>query len=410
MPTKRRIKRRLPRPSELAPLLKFAPRQGDRIARRLAKAHTIGDLRAIAQKHTPKAPFDYVDGAAETETSLLRARQLFNQVEFRPHVLRDVSDVDLTTTILGQPSTLPLIFAPTGFTRMMHHEGEPAVARVAGHVGIPYALSTVGTTSPERLAAEAPDTNRWFQLYVWRDRDAVELLLQRAKASGFSTLVLTVDTQVAGARLRDVRNGLTIPPTLTLKTLFGLARYPSWWFNLLTTEPLSFATFSHYDGTVAELIGELFDPSLNMNDVAELRAMWDGPLVIKGIQHVDDARQVVDLGVDGIVLSNHGGRQLDRAITPLTQLPEVLAAVGDKTEVFLDGGVMSGADVIAAVAHGAKAVMVGRAYMYGLMAGGERGVQKAADILAGDMRRTMQLLGARDLSELSVDQVRLTGQ
>lgn len=407
MATTRRIKRRLPRPSEIAPLLKFAPRKGDRIDRRLAKAQTIADLRLIAKKHTPNAPFDYVDGAAETETSLARARALFSQVEFRPHVLRDVSQVDLSTTILGQPSTLPLIFAPTGFTRMMHHEGEPAVARVAANVGIPYALSTVGTTSPERLAEAAPDTNRWFQLYVWRDRDAVEALLARAKASGFNTLVLTVDTQVAGARLRDVRNGLTIPPTLTLRTLAGLARYPSWWFNLLTTEPLAFATFSHYDGTVAELIGELFDPSLSMADVAALRELWDGPLVIKGIQHVDDARQVVDLGVDGIVVSNHGGRQLDRAVTPLTQLPEILEGVAGRCEVFLDGGVMSGADVIAAVAHGANAVMVGRAYMYGLMAGGERGVQKAADILASDMRRTMQLLGARSLQELSKDQVRI---
>jgi len=408
MVTTRRIKRRLPRPSEIAPLIKFASRKGDRIDRRLAKAHTIADLRLIAKKHTPNAPFDYVDGAAETETSLARARALFSSIEFRPHVLRDVSQVDLTTTILGQPSTLPLIFAPTGFTRMMHHEGEPAVARVAGKVGIPYALSTVGTTSPERLAEEAPETNRWFQLYVWRDRDAVEALLARAKASGFNTLVLTVDTQVAGARLRDVRNGLTIPPTLTLRTLAGLARYPSWWFNLLTTEPLTFATFSHYDGTVAELIGELFDPSLSMADVAALRELWDGPLVIKGIQHVDDARQVVDLGVDGIVVSNHGGRQLDRAVTPLTQLPEILEAVAGRCEVFIDGGVMSGADVIAAVAHGANAVMVGRAYMYGLMAGGERGVQKAADILASDMRRTMQLLGARNLQELSKDQVRVT--
>lgn len=404
-----RIKRRLPRPSEIAPLVKFAPRAGDRIERRLAKAHTIADLRRIAKKHTPNAPFDYVDGAAETETSLARSRQLFREIEFRPHVLRDVSQVDLTTTILGKPASLPLIFAPTGFTRMMHHEGEPAVARVAGRVGIPYALSTVGTTSPERLATEAPDTRRWFQLYVWRDRDAVAALLDRAKTSGFDTLVLTVDTQVAGARLRDVRNGLTIPPTLTLRTLAGLARYPSWWFNLLTTEPLAFATFSQYDGTVAELIGELFDPSLDMDDVKQIRDMWDGPLVIKGVQHVDDAKQLAELGVDALVLSNHGGRQLDRAVTPLTQLAEVLAAVDGRVEVYIDGGVMSGADVIAAVAHGATAVMVGRAYMYGLMAGGERGVAKAAEILAGDMHRTMQLLGARSLQEIEPDQVRIPG-
>ncbi len=321
--------------------------------------------------------FDYVDGAAESEASLARARRTFADVEFQPRVLRDVSEVDTSTTVLGRRSELPFAFAPTGFTRMMHHEGEAAVARAAEGLGIPFALSTLGTTTPEGIAAAAPDVERWFQLYVWHDRDGVDQLVGRAAAAGFSTLMLTVDTPVAGARLRDVRNGLTIPPSLTLRTLADVAQYPSWWLNLLTTEPLSFASFSSYDGTVADLIGELFDPSLDTGDLTRLRELWDGSLVVKGIQTVEDAHAVVDLGADAIVLSNHGGRQLDKAPTPLHQLRDVVAAVGDRAEVFLDGGILSGADIVAAVALGADATLVGRAFLYGLMAGGQEGVVKA---------------------------------
>lgn len=351
--------------------------------------------------------FDYVDGAAESEASLARARRTFADVEFQPRVLRDVSGVDTSTTLLGTPSSLPLVFAPTGFTRMMHHEGEPAVARAAEGLGVPYTLSTLGTTTPEGVAAAAPDGEHWFQLYVWRDRAGVEELLGRAAAAGFSTLMLTVDTPVGGARLRDVRNGLTVPPSLSLRTLTDIAMYPSWWLNLLTTEPLRFASFSSYDGTVAELIDELFEPSLNTADVTMLRELWDGPLVIKGIQTVEDARVVVDLGADAVVLSNHGGRQLDKAPTPLHQLRDVVDAIGDRAEIYLDGGILSGADVVAAVALGADAAMVGRAYLYGLMAGGQEGVEKAGEILRTDIVRTMQLLGVTSLAELDPDRVRL---
>ncbi len=396
-------RRRLPRWSELRPYLRTGPLARSPVERRLAGAASIGDLQRIARRHTPRAVFDYVDGAAETETSLRRAREAFARLEFVPSVLRDVSSIDTSTTILGQPSALPLAFAPTGFTRLMNHEGEPAVARVAERVGIPYALSTLGTTSPEALAAAAPHAQKWFQLYLWRDRDASRELIARAKAAGFAALVLTVDVPVAGARLRDVRNGFSIPPALTIKTFADIAVHPGWWFNLLTTEPLTFASLNTWQGTVAELINQTFDPSVTMADLGWLRGAWSGPVVVKGVQTVDDACAVVDAGADAIVISNHGGRQLDRAPTPLEQLSRIVDAVGDRTEVYLDGGVMGGADVVGAVAMGARGCLVGRAYLYGLMAGGERGVQRAADLLRQEIVRTMALLGVRSIAELTRD-------
>jgi L-lactate dehydrogenase (cytochrome) len=406
-PARPRTERRLPRWSELRPLLRPRPVRLDPTERRLARALTVTDLRAAARRRTPRAVFDYTDGAAEAETSLRRAREAFQLVEFRPRVLRDVTAVDTTTSILGRPAALPLAFAPTGFTRMMHHQGERAVVRVAEAVGIPYALSTLGTTSIEDVAAAAPAARRWFQLYVWRDRGAGKELVERAQAAGYEALILTVDVPVAGARLRDARNGLTIPPSLTLRTVLDAATHPSWWFNLLSTEPLEFASLTSSEGTVAELINRMFDPSLTVRDLAWLRETWSGPLLVKGIQHVDDARMVVDAGADAVVVSNHGGRQLDRAATPLEVLPAVVEAVGDRAEVLLDGGVRSGADVAAAVALGARACLVGRAYLYGLMAGGERGVRRSVDILAAELVRTLQLLGADSLGGLEPAHVRL---
>jgi len=377
------------------------------VERRLAGAADIADLRDIARRHTPRAVFDYVDGAAESETSLRRSREAFGRVEFTPSVLRDVSTVDPSTTILGEPAALPLVFAPTGFTRLMHHAGEPAVARVAERIGIPYALSTMGTTSPEDLAAAAPGGQKWFQLYLWRDRDASRALIERARAAGFTALLLTVDTSVAGARLRDVRNGFSIPPALTAKTLADIALHPGWWFDKLTTEPLTFASLGAWHGTIAEMIDKMFDPGLDQDDLAWLREIWSGPLLVKGIQTVEDARVVVDLGVDALIISNHGGRQLDRAPVPLEQLPRIVDAVGDRAEVYVDGGIMGGGDVVAAVAMGARACLVGRAYLYGLMAGGESGVQRAADLLRREIVRTMQLLGVTDIAGLTRERARL---
>jgi L-lactate dehydrogenase (cytochrome) len=400
-------RRRLPRWSELQPYLRTGRIRLNPTDRRLATAATIWDLRSVARRHTPRAVFDYVDGAAESETSLRRSREAYARVEFVPSVLQDVAQVDTATTILGRPSALPFAFAPTGFTRLMNHEGEAAVARVAGRLGIPYALSTLGTTSPEDVANAAPDTNKWFQLYLWNDRDAGIDLVRRARAAGFTALVLTVDTPVAGARLRDVHNGFTIPPTLSVRTLFDIALHPGWWFNLLTTEPLRFAAFTETQGTVADLINRVFDPTITVSDLGWLRDAWTGPIVVKGVQTVNDARTVIDAGADAIVISNHGGRQLDRAPTPLEQLPGIVAAVGDRAEVYIDGGILSGADVVAAVAMGAQACLVGRAYLYGLMAGGERGVERAGQLLRKETVRTMQLLGVRRVADLAPDRVRL---
>jgi L-lactate dehydrogenase (cytochrome) len=387
--------------------LRTGPIRLSPVERRLAGAATIWDLRSVAKRHVPRAVFDYTDGAAETEASLRRSREAFTRIEFVPRVLRDVSTVDLSTTILGRDAAMPLVFAPTGFTRLMHQAGEPAVARVAEQMGIPYALSTLGTTSPEALAAVAPDADRWFQLYIWDDRDAVLDLVRRARAADFRVLVLTVDTPVAGARLRDIHNGFTIPPTLSLRTFVDMTLHPGWWFDKLTTEPLRFAVFDETGGTVADLIDRVFDPTIAVEDLTWIRDAWGRPIVIKGIQTVEDARMVVDAGADGIVVSNHGGRQLDRAVTPIEQLSGIADAVGDRTEVYVDGGVLSGADVIAAVGLGARAVLVGRAYLYGLMAGGEPGVARSGELLRKEAIRTMQLLGVRSVADLGRDRVRL---
>lgn len=393
-------KRRLPEPRELKELLRPKPLELNPTTRRLANAHTIADLRTIARLRTPRAVFDYTDGAAEHEDSLRRARQTFRRIEFHPNILRGIEEVDLSTPILGKRSALPFAFAPTGFTRMMHHEGERAVARVAQRENIPFSLSTMGTTSIEDVAKAAPEARKWFQLYVWRDHGAGAELMARAHEAGYDTLLLTVDTPVAGARLRDVRNGLTIPPSLTLRTFLDGATHPSWWFNLLTTEPLQFATLSSFDGTVADLLNKLFDPTLSFDDLTWVRETWPGKLVVKGIQHPEDARDVVKHGADAVVLSNHGGRQLDRAPVPLELLPSTVDSVGGAAEVWLDTGILSGGDIVAAIARGADACLVGRAFLYGLMAGGERGVQRCVDILRAEIVRTLQLLGVRNVAEL----------
>jgi L-lactate dehydrogenase (cytochrome) len=322
-------------------------------------------------------------------------------------VLRDVSTVDTGRDMLGKRSTLPFAFAPTGFTRMMNTEGEPAVVSVAEEIGIPYTLSTMGTTTIEDVAAAAPAARKWFQLYLWRDRAPAKDLVQRAADAGYDTLMLTVDTPVGGARLRDVRNGLTVPPALSLRTFLDGARHPNWWFDLFTTEPLRFASLESTDGTVAELINRVFDPALTMADVEWLRDTWPGKLMIKGIQGVEDARRVVDAGADAVLLSNHGGRQLDRAPVPIELVEPVVQELGDRAEVYVDTGITHGADIVAAIALGARGALVGRAYLYGLMAGGRRGVAKAVQILTGEITRTMQLIGVNSIDELTPAHVRL---
>ena len=337
--------------------------------------------------------------------SLARARQGFADVEFRPAVLRDVSKVDTSRVVLGERVEWPFGIAPTGFTRMMHAEGEVAGARAAAAAGVPFALSTMGTTSIEEVAAAAPGGRHWFQLYMWKDRDRSMALVERAARAGFDTLLVTVDVPVAGARLRDVRNGMTIPPTLTPRTVLDALPRPGWWFNFLTTEPLAFASLDSWSGTVAELLDTMFDPTVTFEDLAWIREQWPGRVVVKGVQSVEDARRVRDVGVDAVLLSTHGGRQLDRAPVPFHLLPGVVAAVGADLEVHLDTGIMSGQDIVAAIAHGARFTLIGRAYLYGLMAGGRAGVDRAIEILTDQITRTMRLLGVTTLDELTPEHV-----
>ncbi|MCV7432398.1 alpha-hydroxy acid oxidase [Mycolicibacterium bacteremicum] len=395
------MKRRIPRVADLAPLMQFKKPEFNARTRRLAGALTIEDLRAIAKRRTPKAAFDYTDGSAEAELSLARARQAFQDIEFHPAILRDVSKVDTSCTILGGRSELPFGIAPTGFTRMMQTEGEYAGARAAARAGIPFSLSTMGTASIEDVKDANPHGRNWFQLYMWKDRDRSMALVERAAAAGYDTLLVTVDVPVAGARLRDKRNGMSIPPALTAKTVLNAIPRPQWWIDFLTTEPLAFASLDRWSGTVAELLDTMFDPTVTFEDLAWIKSQWPGKLVVKGIQTVADARAVTELGVDGIVLSNHGGRQLDRAPIPFHLLPEVVAAVRGDTEIILDTGIMSGADIVASIALGARFTLVGRAYLYGLMAGGEAGVDRMIEILSEQISRTMRLLGVASLEELT---------
>lgn len=394
------MKRRLPRPKELAALVRVRKPNWDGTARRLESALTIDDLRRLAKRRTPRAAFDYTDGAAEEEISLARARQAFRDIEFHPQILRDVGTVDTSREVLGGPTALPFGIAPTGFTRLMQTEGERAGARAAARAGIPFALSTLGTSSIEDVASCIPNGRRWFQLYMWKDRERSMALVERAAAAGFDTLLVTVDVPVGGARLRDTRNGMSIPPALTARTILDAAARPRWWIDLLTTEPLSFASLDRLPGTVAEYLDTTFDPTVTFEDLRWIKTQWPNKLVVKGIQTLEDARAVADIGVDGIVLSNHGGRQLDRAPVPFHVLPGVARELGGTCEVLLDSGIMSGADVVAAVALGARFTLVGRAYLYGLMAGGEAGVDRAIEILSQQVTRTMKLLGVTSLDEL----------
>ena len=394
------VQRQLPKVGELLELMQFKKPELDARKRRLDAALTIDDLRTIAKRRTPKAAFDYTDGAAEGELSLDRARRAFEDVEFHPDILRPAANVDTSCEILGGPSALPFGIAPTGFTRLMQTEGETAGASAAAAAGIPFTLSTLGTTSIEGVKAANPVGRNWFQLYVMRQRDISFGLVERAAAAGFDTLMFTVDTPVAGARLRDKRNGFSIPPQLTVGTIVNAIPRPWWWFDFLTTPKLEFASLSTTGGTVGELLNAAMDPTISYDDLDVIRGMWPGKLVVKGVQNVTDAARLVDLGVDGIVLSNPGGRQLDRAPIPFRLLPKVVREVGADATIMVDTGIMNGADIVASVALGAKFTLIGRAYLYGLMAGGRQGVDRTIAILRSELERTMALLGVSSLDEL----------
>jgi L-lactate dehydrogenase (cytochrome) len=401
----------------LRSVLRFRPVELDPVERRLRRAASVSDLRLIARKRLPRGVFDYIDGGAEDELTMRRNAEAFRRLEFRPRVLCDVGAIDTSTTLLGRPLPVPLVLAPTGFTRIASPGGELDVARAAARAQLPYTLSTMGTRSIEEVAAVSSG-RKWFQVYVWRDRGLVKEMLGRAAAAGYEAIVITVDTAVLGRRERDVRHGFTLPPRLGPGTLLDGALHPGWTWDFVRAEPITFANITGPGVpagaeavNLAEYTNSQFDPALSWRDLDWFRAAWDGPIVLKGIQTVDDARLAADAGVEAIALSNHGGRQLDGSPPPAELIAPVADAIGDRAEIICDGGIRRGSDIVKAVALGARACMIGRAYLYGLGAAGERGVDHVLALLASDIRRTMALTGRRRMSELGADLVqRRTGR
>lgn len=397
------VVRRRPRWSEVRQNIRFRGSSLSVTKRRLDNALSIADLRKIAKRTTPKSVFDYVDGAAEDEITAARNLEAYENLTFHPQALHPVDNPDTTTRLFGRTIPLPLGFGPTGYTRMMHHHGEAAVARVAQHFGIPYGLSTVGTTTVEDVRAAAPEVDLWFQLYVTSDPEINTDLITRARNAGCSTLIMTCDTAVSGSRRKDDRNGLTIPPTLRPSTILDMGMHPYWWINKLTTEQISFASLaaaaSKYNFN--QIASKIFDPAIGLDSLDWVRERWSGQILVKGILSVPSAREAVDHGADGVILSNHGGRQLDRTPVPITLVPAVRKELGPDVPVLVDSGIRNGQDIVAAKALGADAALVGRAYLYGIMAGGQDGVVRAYEILAAEYQRAMQLLGVQRSSELA---------
>ena len=377
----------------------------------LAECFTIADLRKLAQKKLPKVMFDYVDGGAEDELTLQWNRQSFSNYEFVPRVLRDVSHIDLSTTVQGVNLKIPIISAPTGMSRMFHHLGEKAVVKASHRAGAGYALSTVSTTSIEDVAKES-NGPLFFQIYAWYDRKMVFDFIERCKRQQYDGLMLAVDLATLGKRDRDLRNGHGRPNVLKRNTALGALTKPQWLYHFLTQPKWKMANMVEHlphgaDAMkVIEKVNGQFSASVNWKDVEELSKLWGGKFMLKGIQSVEDAVKAAESGVSGIILSNHGGRQLDGAPAALDILPEVVQAIGSDVEVLIDGGVQRGSDVIKAVALGAKAVLIGKSYLYGLAAGGEAGVDRTYAILSDEMTRVMQLLGCKNISELNSGSVR----
>jgi len=387
------------RPSEIRQLIRMKPVELDATRRRLGACHDINDLRAMGRRLTPRPVFDYVDGGSDEEVSLASNVRAFRRWRFQPRALPEIMTVDTSARLLDRDLPLPLALAPTGYTRMMHPAGEIGSARAAQRHGLPYALSTMGTTTIEALA-ESAQADLWFQLYIQRDSGMNKDLVDRAAAAGYRVLMVTVDTVVTGHRTRDRRNGLVIPPELTIGSLASIAAKPGYWVRMLRSDAIDFANFAGQRGTTIHSTGELFNPAASWDDIVMLRDRWPGKLMLKGPISPSDARRAVSLGVDGLQLSNHGGRQLDRAVAPVDLIAPVREAVGPEVSLVVDSGVRHGSDIAVALALGADACSIGRAYLYGLMAGGEPGIDKAIDILTDQFNRTLHLLGMRSAAEL----------
>lgn len=373
---------------------------------RLEKCFSIADLRELSKKRLPGPVFNYMDGGAEDESTLNNNRTAFDQYKLVPRVLRDVSAVDTSTTILGQESALPVMLSPTGMSRLFHYRGEEAVSKAAEKAGLLYTLSSMSSFSIEEVAGFTQGT-KWFQIYVWRDRELLKSFIQRCRESQYKALCLTVDVPVFGQRERDMRSGLTIPPDPTLRSLFDILKRPAWLYHYLTSPRLDLANVRGHkslDGdafVLAEYTNNQFDPSVSWDDAEWMIKEWNGDFAIKGIASAEDARQAVNIGATAIIVSNHGGRQLDSSPGSFSRLTEIVDAVDGRAEVILDGGVRRGTDVIKAIALGASACMIGRAYLYGLGAGGEAGVDRALSLLAEEIKRNMALLGINKVSDIN---------
>ncbi|MCH2408774.1 MAG: alpha-hydroxy-acid oxidizing protein [Acidimicrobiales bacterium] len=397
-------------------VVKFRKLEINRTKRLLRKAANVEDLRKLAKRRLPIGVFDYIDGGAEDEITLRKNVEAYRKVSFKPRVLRDMANIDTSTSLFGRKLAFPLVLAPTGFTRIAHSEGELAVVRAATRAGIPFTLSTMATRSIEECASVAEkDSRLWFQIYTWKDRSVVKNLVERADAAGFEAVCLTVDTAVLGRRERDVRRGFTLPPEIGLGTIIDGVKNPGWTWDFLTADPIRFANvegLTSIDGStavdLAEHMKSQFDPGLSWKDVEWLRSIWKGPILIKGIQTVEDALIAVDSGVEAIAISNHGGRQLDEAPTPFDLLPEVAEAVQDRLEIICDGGARRGSDIVKAVSLGATAVMAGRPYLYALAACGESGVDHVLDLLHEGVERTMSLTGAASVDDLTKELISRT--
>jgi L-lactate dehydrogenase (cytochrome) len=393
-------------------VVRFRKIELDPIARRLRSCVTVEDLRRVAKRRLPRGVFDYIDGGADDERSLSRNSSAFARLEFKPNVLRDVSALDTSTMLLGKRISMPLVLAPTGYTRLTHSQGELSVARAAQRAGIPYSLSTMSTRTIEEVAA-ASSGIKWFQVYTWKDRGLVAALVNRAAAAGYDALWLTVDTAVLGNRERDVRRGFSIPPAIGPRTIIDGIVHPAWTFDFLTHEPITFAnvadhaSYSTMDGmSMAQHVMRNFDQRLSWTDVEWLRSIWNGPIVLKGIQTVADALRAVEVGVEGIGLSNHGGRQLDDAPAPIELVESVVQEVQGRAAVICDGGVRRGSDIVKAIALGADACSIGRPYLYAMGAAGERGVDHVLRFLLDGFERTLALVGRRSVAEIDRDLVR----
>jgi len=392
--------------SEMFHLMRVARPPSPYGAWTLARCYSIEDVARKARFRLPLGARDYLDTGGEDEYTLRRNRAAFDRIEFVPKQPGDVSHVDTSTTVLGQRIPLPFALSPVGGPRMFHHEGELAVARAARHAGIPYGLSTLATTSVEDVAAQT-NTPLWFQLYIWGDRGEIREAIARAKAAGFSALLFSIDTTVRSKREREKHSGLELPrPDLALRTLLEGALHPGWAWHFLTSDTLSFPNIGPPDQRSLAKISQMFDGTVSWQDLDWIREMWDGPIVAKGVMQPEEAVRAAEHGLDGVIVSNHGGRQLDHLPATIDMLPAIVDAAGDRLEVLIDSGFRRGSDIAAALALGARAVLVGRAHLYGLAAAGEAGVRHCIDILAEELRMTMQLCGATSVADLDRSLIR----